>query len=114
MATTISCRSIVITALCDFTDIVKTTTAGTTEGEPWLDPKYLPPDPPATTAVDEKTREAPAPILSYSSITPGVLKTQRPVGGGVGRPGVGGAHGGAIVSGKLKPATLASSYFPKS
>ena len=81
---------------------------GATEGEPWLDPKYLPPEPPTTTAAEE----APPPMPSYSSITPGVLKTQGAAGGG--KAGLAGGGRSTFVSGKLKPATLASSYFPKS
>ena len=65
--------------------------AAAADGEPWLDPKYLPPDPSTTT---------------HPNITPGVLKTQGATGARF--------QGNTVVSGKLKPATLASSYFPKS
>ena len=58
-------------------------------GEPWLDPKYLPPEPPSG-----------ADRVSPYSITPGVVKAP-------------GGSGGAV-PGKLRPAALASSYFPKS
>lgn len=75
-------------------------------GEPWLDPKYLPPEP------DEGTPEQGGP---YSAVTPGVLKVQQQGGGangggvgGVARGGKGRYQGGGV---KLKPA---SSYFPKS
>ncbi len=108
--------------VCECAGSVKTSPPGgsrngvAAEGEPWLDPKYLPP----TTATTEEPQGLPhpTPSYSYSSITPGVLKTQ--VAGGLKAQGpVGKAAGGAgtrntVVSGKLKPATLASSYFPKS
>ena len=77
--------------------------------EPWLDPKYLPPDLP-----NDDEQGIPN---SYASITPGVMKPQ-----GVLKNGGGGFRGKSTaqlgnkgaVSGHLKPATLASSYFPKS
>lgn len=79
------------------------------EGEPWLDPKYLPPEvPPNDTAGVQ--RAAPNP---YATITPGVTTQGIVANAGLGRGGKFQKDKG-LLAGRLKPAALASSYFPKS
>lgn len=85
---------------------------GELEEEPWLDPKYLPPEvPPSSNEVIGGQRNP------YATITPGVTMktTQGPnVGpGGLENRGRFQGHKGTM-AGRLKPATLASSYFPTS
>lgn len=74
-----------------------------TEGEPWLDPKYLPSEPCPSDATARGAISNP-----YATVTPGVMlkSSQGVVSGRTRLQGT--------VPGRLKPATLASSYFPKS
>ena len=82
-------------------DSATTTTSPVTESEPWLDPKYLPPNP--SGPPDEEQGPIPNP---YSTVTPGVIVQPH----GALKNGVGGKGRGAGVR-SVKPA---SSYFPKS
>lgn len=82
-----------------------------------MDPKYLPQEvPPASDEAIGERGPIPNP---YATITPGV--TMKTTQGAVPNIGPGGLVGKGrfqgdkgTVTGRLKPATLASSYFPKS
>lgn len=98
-----------------FTDSTTATTVPTSapEAEPWLDPKYLPPDssPPGPAHANEGLPEQGHTPDPYSSVTPGVMKTQGILRNGVG-PGRGKHQVQGVGAGRLKPGS--SSYFPKS
>lgn len=85
---------------------VKKVASPNQDGEPWLDPKYLPQEPPSN-----PTTENTKPGNTQVSTTPGVLKTAT---GGAGLQ-----RKGAYVVGKTetekgtKRAPLVSAYFPK-